>query len=418
MPSKALLASAAAFRTLKSAAEFGLSTGKIGFDFSKIVDRKNWIVSQIEGPGLKRYFDMQGIRIIEGKASFKSANEVDVDGNTVSFEKAVIASGSEPLVPPFDGLEGVGYITSDQAINLREVPESIIMVGGSAVGLEFTNVYESFDSQVTIVEETDRIAFREDKEISQALHNYIAGRGVSIFTGAKVLKVFRDGLSKAMTIGTPNGELTLKASEIFIAMGRRPVISGLNLEGIDIKAGKNGIEVNKHLQTSVDNIYAAGDVIPGPMLAQAAAYEGDLAAKNALGDEKAGVDYGSIPRATWSNPIVASVGLTEDEAIEKGINYAVTKFPFAGLARAFTSGERIGFVKVIADLDNDQVVGFHVIGHHADEIIHEGIIAVQAKLKVAELATIIHVEITMAEGAGNAFFDLQESIEHRKRKAA
>ncbi len=418
MPSKSLLASAAAFRVLKNAAEFGLSDGKIGFDFSKIAERTDWTVSQIAGPRLGEYFAMQGIDIIGGSAGFISSHEVAIDGRTVSFNKAIIATGSEPYVPQIDGLDEVGYITSDQAVSARDIPDSVIIVGGSSVGLEFANVYESFDSQVTIVDAADRIAIHEDREVSEALYNYITGRGINIYASSQIQSAFKDGTSKAMTVKTPDGEVVLKAEELLIATGRRAVTTGLNLKGIGVKAGEHGIEVNDYLQTSIDTVYAAGDVIPGLMLAQAAAYEGDLAAKNALGKTKSRVSYRVIPRATWSNPVVANVGLTEDEAQQEGRDYIVTKFFFAGLARALTSGERIGFVKIIGDIDSDEVVGFHVIGHHADELVHEGVLAMQARIKIAELANANHLEMTMAEGIGDAFIDLHDAIQRRKRKAA
>lgn len=406
-----MLASAAAFRNLKRAAEFGLSTDGIGFDFSKIIDRKDWIVSQITGPSMRKYLENQGMDIIDGRASFVSKNEIKVDGRSISFDKALIATGSTPFVPPVEGLNEVGYITSNEAINLRDLPESVIMVGGSAVGLEFGTVYESFGVDVTIVEMAPRIASKEDEEISGALYNYMNGRGIAIYTGAQIKKAFMDGHAKALVVQTPDGEITLRASEIFIATGRRPLMDGLNLDGIGIKTGKKGIEVNKYLQTSVDNIYAAGDVIPGFQLAQAAAYEGDLAAINALSDKKTEISFRVIPRVTWSYPEISSVGMTEDEAKSKGINYKVQKFSFAGLARSFTDGERLGFVKVIADVSSDEIIGFHAIGHHADEMIHEGVLAMQSRIKLAELAQAIHCELTMSEGVGDAFIDLYESIE-------
>lgn len=413
-----MLASAAAFRSLKRAAEFGLSAGGIGFDFGKVIDRKNWVVSQITGPGMRRFFEMQDIDIIDGKASFKSPNEVDIDGRTVSFNKAVIATGSTPFVPPIEGLDETGYITSEQAINMRDLPESFIMVGGSAVGLEFSTVYESFDSRVTIVEVADRIASKEDIEISEAIHNYMTSRGVTIYTSSQVKRAFKDDNAKALVIQTPDGKATLKAREIFIATGRRPLTDGLGLDTIGIKTGKKGIEVDKYLQTSVSNIYAAGDVIPGFQLAQAAAYEGDLAAKNALSGNNEEVSFRVIPRVTWSNPPLASVGMTEEEAKQNRVNYTVEKMPFAGFGRALTSGDRLGFVKVIADLSNDEIIGMHVIGHHADEILEEGVIAMQSRLKVADLAGAIHCVLTMSEGVGDAFIDLQDRIQEIKRKAA
>jgi dihydrolipoamide dehydrogenase len=376
-----LLASAAAFRTLKRAAEFGLSADRIGFDFSKVIDRKDWIVSQITGPRLRAYLEKQGIDIIDGNARFISKNEVEVDGKSISFDKAIIATGSTPFVPPVEGLDDVGYITSDEAINMRNLPESIIVVGGSAVGLEFSVVYESFESKVTIVEAAPRIAFREDAEVSNALHNYMSSRGVTIYTSAQVKRAFRDNHEKALIIETPEGEVTLKARELFIATGRRAVTDGLNLEEIGIRTG-------------------------------------NLAALNALSDEKVEVDFRVIPRATWSYPEMASVGITEEEAKEKNIHYITYKFPFAGLARAFADGERLGFVKVIADLDSNEVIGFHIIGHQADEMLHEGIIAMQSRITVAELAQAIHLELTMSEGVGDAFIDLNEVIKSMKREAA
>ncbi|MBE0446664.1 MAG: NAD(P)/FAD-dependent oxidoreductase [Actinobacteria bacterium] len=413
-----MLASAAAFRTLKKAAEFGLSTDGIGFDFSKIIDRKDWIVSQITGPRMREYFKAQAIDIIDGTASFKSANEIDVDGRIISFDKAVIATGSTPFVPPIEGLDEVGYITSNEAINLRGLPESIIIVGGSAVGLEFGTVYESFGSQVTIVELAPRIASKEDADISHALHNYMNSRGVTIYTDARIKRAFLDNGVKALSFENPEGEIIVGAREILIATGRRPLTDNLNLENIGVETGKKGIKVNKHLQTSIENIYAAGDVIPGFQLAQAAAYEGDLVALNALSANKVEVSFRVIPRVTWSYPEIASVGITEDEAREKGINYRIEKFTFSGLGRAFTDGERLGFVKAIADFDTGEIIGFHVIGHHADEMIHEGVIAMQSRIKISELAQAIHCELTMSEGVGNAFIDLDELIHQERRMAA
>lgn len=413
-----MLASAAVFRTLRGAAEFGISSDGIGFDFSKIIDRKDWIVSQITGPRMRRYFETQGIDVIDGTAKFRSVNEIDINGRTISFDKALIATGSTPFVPPIEGLDETGFITSNEAINLREMPDSIVMVGGSAIGLEFGTVYESFGSRVTIVEVADRLASKEDREVSEAIQNYMNSRGVTIHTGVKIKRAYKDDHSKVLVIETPEGEVEVRGNEIFIATGRRPLIDDLNLDAIGVRTGKKGIEVNKYLQTSIDNIYAAGDVIPGPQLAQAAAYEGDLVAINALSDEKTEVSFRVIPRVTWSYPEISSVGVTEDEAQEKGMRYVVQKFPFAGLGRAFADGERLGFVKAIADVDSDEIIGMHIIGNHADEMIHEGVIAMQSRIKVSELAEAIHCELTMAEGVGDVFIDLKEAMDKVRRKAA
>jgi len=367
---------------------------------------------------MRKYFESQGITIIDGAAKFVSPNEVDIEGQTVSFKKAVIATGSAPFVPPIEGLDEVGYMTSNEAINKREVPGSIIIVGGSAVGLEFATIYDSFESEVTIVEATPRIAFKEDAEISMILTKYMEDRGIKIYTGAKIDKAFQDNGMKALSISIPDVELTLRADELLIATGRYPVTDNLGLENTGVEIGKKGIEVNQYLQTSVENIYAAGDVVPFFQLAQAAAYEGDLVGHNALREDKIAVDFRVMPRVTWSYPEIASVGMTEDEAKDKGVNYITEKFPFAGLGRALTDGERLGFVKVIADVSTEEIIGCHIIGHRADEMIHEATVAMQARSKLHDLAQTIHCELTMSEGIGDVFIDLYDSLNQQKRRTA
>ncbi|MDI6817521.1 MAG: NAD(P)/FAD-dependent oxidoreductase [Actinomycetota bacterium] len=420
MPSKSLLASAAAFRMLKRSSDFGLTADSIGFDFSKIIDRKDRIVSKVSGPGMRQALEKQGIRILDGAARFISPNEVSIDGKNVTFEKAVIATGSAPFVPPIEGLNEVDFMTSDDAINLRELPPSIIIVGGSAVGLEFATIYSSFGSEVTIVEATPRIAFKEDAETALALTRYLAERGVAVYTNVKTKRVFSEGSEKSMVIDTADGEVRLSASKLLIATGRHAVTTDLGLEDAGIEVGKKGIEVNEYLQTSVSHIYAAGDVVPFIQLAQAAAYEGDLAGYNAFATERKKLDLRVMPRVTWSYPEIASVGITEEEAKENNLAYVVQKFPFAGLGRALADDEREGFVKFIADTNTEEVLGCHIIGHHADEMIHQAAQAMQLRAPITELAQTISCELTMSEGIGNALIDLGEQLgeQHEKRKTA
>jgi len=415
-----LLASAAAFRSLKRAAEFGLKAENIGFDFSKVIDRKDWVVSQISGPGLRRYFESQGVQVLEGSARFSSLNEIDINGQKVTFEKAVVASGSAPFVPPIEGLDTVDYMTSNEAINLRELPSSIIIIGGSSVGLEFATIYRSFGSEVTIVEALPRIAFKEDAEVSLALSKYLAEQGIAIYTNVRIKSVFSEDSTKSLVIDTADGEAKLSAGKLLVATGRHALTAGLGLESIGIDVVKGGIDVNEYLQTSVPHIYAAGDVVPFFQLAQAAAYEGDLAGYNAFAKEKKALDLRVMPRATWSYPEVAGVGITEEEAKESNLSYIVQKFPFAGLARALADGERKGFIKVIADADSEEVLGCHIIGSHADEMIHQAAQAMQTRARIGELAKTIHCELTMSEGFGDAFIDLDDALnEYRaKRKTA
>lgn len=413
-----MLASAGAFRTLANALDFGLSADNVSFDFSKVVDRKDRIVSEMTGPRLRAFLTSQGFQILDGSARFVSDHEVEADGERVSFDNAVIATGSTPFVPPIEGLDDVGYITSDEALNLKTLPASIIIVGGSAVGLEFATVYNSFGSKVTVVEAAQGIASKSDYEISATLHAYMEEWGVDIRTKANAKRAFKENGLKALVIETADGEVTLKAHELFIATGRRPVLEDLNLEGIGLAFGKKGIEVNEYLQTSVGNIYAAGDAIPTMQLAQTAAYEGDLAGLNAFSDIKTAADYRVMPSVIWSYPEIADVGKTEDQTKEEGLDYITEKLPFRGLARAFADNERKGFVKVIASPNTGELLGLHIIGNHADELVHEGVLAMTAGMPASQLAEAIHCELTMAEGVGDAFIGLYENINQRKRRAA
>ena len=369
---------------------------------------------------MRSFFESQGVRVFEGTARFTALNEVDISGQKVVFEKAVIATGSTPFVPPIEGLDTVDYMTSNDAIKLRELPSSIMIIGGSSVGLEFATIYGSFGSEVTIVEALPRIAFKEDAEVSMALSKYLAEQGIAIYTNVKISKVFAEGSAKALVINTPDGDVQLSASKLLVATGRHALTDGLGLEDIGIDVVKGGIGVNEYLQTSVAHIYAAGDVVPFIQLAQAAAYEGDLAGHNAFAGEKRMLDLRVMPRVTWSYPEVASVGITEEEAEDNKLSYLVQKFPFAGLGRAFADGERKGFVKVIADANSEEVLGCHIIGAHADEMIHQAAQAMQTRARIGELAKTIHCELTMSEGMGNAYIDLDDELsEHRaKRKTA
>lgn len=412
-----MLASAAAYRTLKRASDFGLSAEGVGFDFGKIIDRKDRVVSQIAGPGTRRYLESLGLEVLEGAAFFISQGEADVGGRRVSFDKAVVATGSTPWAPPIEGLDETGYITSNEAINLRQLPESIIIVGGSAVGLEFATIYGSFGSRVTIVETAPRIAFKEDEDVSLLLHRAMTGRGVAIHTGSEVKRAFRDGGRVGLSVRTPDGETTVRADALMIATGRRPLLDGLNLEEIGVRTSRAGIEVDEFLKTSVDSIYAAGDVVPGFQLAQAAAYEGDLAGLNAIEGNVTEASYRVMPRCTWSYPEMASVGVTEAEAREQGLPHVTSTFALGGLGRAFADDERAGFVKAIADPMTGELLGFHAIGHRVDEILHEAVVAMSSRIDVAHLAQAIHCELTMAEGAGDVFIDLDEAIGRKKAAA-
>ncbi|RJQ54092.1 MAG: NAD(P)/FAD-dependent oxidoreductase [Actinobacteria bacterium] len=417
MPSKVLLASASLYRKLGRAHNFGLIADDVGVNFSDLIDRKDLIVEQISGPNLRAYLESQGMEIIEGRASFASEREISVDGRRLSFNKALVATGSRPLVPPIDGLDISGYITSREAIDKRRLPRSVIVMGGSSVALEFTAVYRSFGSSVTIVEAAPRIAFREDAQVSEELARRLAEQGVTIYTNATVRRAAPAGPEKSVIVETSEGEITLQAEELFVATGRRPNVEGLGLEEIGVDFGAKGIKVDPFLRTSARNVYAAGDVIPTLQLAQVGAYEGYVVGANAVSGDTMRTDYRVMPRVTWSYPEMASVGLTEEEATRQGIPHVVGSFPLAPLARAFAESEQSGFVKALVDLRNHEVIGFHAIGERSDEMVHEGLLAMHGRIKLHELAQAVFAEITMSEAVGNLFIELDATLERARRAA-
>jgi dihydrolipoamide dehydrogenase len=355
----------------------------------------------LSGVRFEERLKQAGIAFYRGEAKFVSEHEVDINGEKVRANKFIIATGSIPAIPPIDGLTQAGFITSNEALELEELPFSIIIIGGAAVGLEFATLFSSFGAKVTVVEMAERILPVEDPDISLELTKVMSTLDVEIYTNSQVRKVeVREAASpvlKKVVIQTPEGEVVKSAEEVMIATGRRAYYEHLGIENIGIEVGKKGIKVNKFLQTSLPHIFAIGDVIPGLQLAHLSAYEGDLAARNAVGKEKRAADYRVVPRATFTYPEVASVGMTEVEAKSQGFKVQVSKYPFLGLGKAIAMGEREGFVKIISDKKTSEILGVHIIGPQAADMIHEGVIAMQNKIGLFDLAKSIHIHPTLSE---------------------
>ncbi|WP_063056695.1 dihydrolipoyl dehydrogenase [Nocardia salmonicida] len=436
IPTKAMLRSAEVFHTLASAAEFGVYADNVRYDFAAVRQRKDSIVKELTD-GVAGLLKANGVTVIEGHARFVEPTVVEVhevgaspifDGGPryaaaagtpirrVSARDVIIATGSVPVQPPIPGAGLPGVVTSDGAFGLTEVPQRLVIIGGSAVGAEWASLFATFGSQVTVVEMQDRLVPLEDKEIGDALGRSFRKRGITVLTGATVTAI-TEGDVLRVSVGGP-AAADLDADVVLVGVGRAPNTAELGLDVAGIATDARGfIEVDDRLRTGVEHVYAIGDVTGRALLAHVASHQGITAAEVIAGHE-AHIDYSVIPAATFTHPEIASVGLTEEAARAAGHEVITAKFPFAALGRAKTFGETDGFIKIVAGQAHQEVLGVHIIGPSASDLIAEGALAISLEATLDELADTIHAHPTLGEigmEAAMAGLGLPVHIAPRKR---
>ncbi|WP_063003816.1 dihydrolipoyl dehydrogenase [Nocardia salmonicida] len=436
IPTKAMLRSAEVFHTLASAAEFGVYADNVRYDFAAVRQRKDSIVKELTD-GVAGLLKANGVTVIEGHARFVEPTVVEVhevgaspifDGGPryaaaagaairrVSARDVIIATGSVPVQPPIPGAGLPGVVTSDGAFGLTEVPQRLVVIGGSAVGAEWASLFATFGSQVTVVEMQDRLVPLEDKEIGDALGRSFRNRGITVLTGATVTAI-TEGDVLRVSVGGP-GAADLDADVVLVGVGRAPNTAELGLDVAGIATDARGfIEVDDRLRTGVEHVYAIGDVTGRALLAHVASHQGITAAEVIAGHD-AHIDYSVIPAATFTHPEIASVGLTEEAARAAGHEVITAKFPFAALGRAKTFGETDGFIKIVAGQAHQEVLGVHIIGPSASDLIAEGALAISLEATLDELADTIHAHPTLGEigmEAAMAGLGLPVHIAPRKR---
>ena len=412
IPAKAFVESSIRYKQAKEAKKFGISISDISFDFTKIQQRKQQVVSRIT-KGVGYLLEGRGIKVLKGSGSFIDNRTVKVTGGeeeyTVSASKAIIiATGSKSFLVPIPGVDGKNVITSDEILDFSEVPKSLVVIGGGVIGDEFACVFNSFGCKVTVVEMLDYLIPMEDQEMGIELEKAFKRQKIAVHTKSRVTKISDDetGLKK-VTFIDPNGdEQEVTADYVLMSVGRIPEINGLNPEAAGIETGNRGIKANSKLETNVPGIYVIGDVIEGPhpMLAYTASQEGEIAAENIMGHE-AVMDYRATPSCIFTDPEVASVGLREHEAKEKDQNILIGRFPFAGIGKAVIHGEVRGLVKVILDGDNHEILGCHIIGPHATELIAEMTLAVQNRMTANDIIETQHCHPVLYEAIKEAVLD-------------
>jgi dihydrolipoamide dehydrogenase len=403
VPSKSLIHVAKVVHQAQSAAKIGLKATNVTIDFAKI---SNYIQEVIErvAEGEKVY--TEGITVKFGEVSFNSATELTLNGEPFFSRNTLIATGSRPLVPQIEGLEETGYLTNEDVFNLIRLPSSLVIAGGGPIGVELGQAFRRLGTDVTIIEGLDRILPREDPEVSATLTEVLRSEGINIVTNALLINAKRDGNQKVVTVKQGERLLAFEADEILLTLGRRPNVEGLKLEAARIMYDNKGIQVNEHLQTSAPNILAIGDVIGGYLFTHIAAYQAGVAVRNALVPiRKKKVDYRVVPWCIFTDPEIARVGLTPDEAEKQHKHIRIVKFPFADIDRAQAGSETTGFIKLVLVGKKEEIVGAHMVGAQAGELLGEIALAMQHHLTINDILNTIHAYPTMSTGIQQTAFE-------------
>jgi dihydrolipoamide dehydrogenase len=415
IPSKALLDSSHHYEdAVKHFEEHGIEIpGDVKVNIEKMIARKQSVVDQTTS-GIDFLMKKNKIDVYEGVGSFKDATHITITGKeTTEIEatKTIIATGSKPSNLPFISIDKERIITSTEALKLKEIPKHMIVIGGGVIGLELGQVYRRLGSEVTIVEYMDRIIPTMDSGLSRELNKVFKKAKFKINASHKVTSVERAGDEIIVKADNKKGEeVEFKGDYCLVSVGRRPYTDGLNAEAAGVKLDDRGrVEVNEHLQTSMSNIYAIGDVVKGAMLAHKASEEGVLVAETIAG-QKPHIDYNLIPGVVYTWPEVAAVGKTEEELKETGIEYKSGQFPMRALGRSRASMDLDGFVKILADKNTDEILGVHMIGARAADMIAEAVVAMEYRASAEDISRMSHAHPTFTEAIKEAALAATDDI--------
>lgn len=411
IPSKALLDSSEHFEKAKDEfADYGILINEPKVDLPKMIARKNAVVEQTT-KGINYLMDKNKVTVFEGVGSFESATKIKItknDGSTESIESkyTIIATGSKPSTLPFITIDKERIITSTEALGLQEVPKKLLVIGGGVIGLELGSVYMRLGAEVTVIEYLDKIIPGMDGALSKELQKILKKQGMKFSLSTAVSGVERIGDSVRVTATDKKGEKVIfEGDYCLVSVGRRPYTDGLSLENAGVELDERGrVKVNDHLQTNIPNIYAIGDVVKGVMLAHKAEEEGVFVVESLAG-QKPHINYNLIPGVVYTWPEVAGVGKTEEQLKAEGIDYKVGNFPMRALGRSRASGDTDGFVKILADAKTDEILGFHIIGARAADLIAEGVTAMEFRASAEDLTRMSHAHPTYAEAIKEAALD-------------
>lgn len=419
IPTKTYFRNAEIMSTFKKSEEFGITVDNYSLDGKALQDRKNKVVSQLKGGIETLIKSYDNIEFINGMASIKDKNTIIVqcdngEEKEIAVDNIIIATGSEPTMTETKGVDLEGVITSDDLLDMEEIPETLIVVGAGVIGVEFASIYNGLGSNVILL--ASRMLKNADMEVRKRITPLLKRQGVDVYMDIRAKEIIKeeDKLRVIAKYKTKDKEIEVVGDKVLIASGRGAVLEGLNLDGVGIEYSHKGIHVDDNYKTNIEGIYAIGDVNDvGVQLAHVASSQGVYVMEKLMGLEPE-INLDVYPNCVFCIPEVAHVGLTEEEAKEKGIDFKSSKFLFGANGKALTLGERDGFVKVLAD-ENNKIIGVHIIGPHANDLIHEGALAIANELSVDNIAKTIHAHPTLSEAFAEATLGLNDQAIHMAR---
>lgn len=428
IPTKTLYRTAEILNTLGKAEQFGIRVEAYKADAEIIQRRKEEVVNQL-CTGVKQLLKANSVELLKGKAKFVDSHRVEVlkaDGSQeyVSARNFIIAVGSRPLIPHIEGAAAKGIWLSDDILNFRSIPKSLTVIGGGVIGMEFAAIFNAFNTKVTVLEYMPNLLPMIDGELTKRLTPYLKRNGIDISVSSRVTKIDEDQEGFSIYYEKGKDQKVIKAEKVLISVGRTPVIDGLNLEHIGIKYDKKGIKTDENCRTNISNIYAIGDVNGKELLAHAASHQGIRTAEHIMefNSSEASCKETVIPYCIFVFPEVAGAGITEEQAKQQNIKYKVSKFLFGANGKALTLGEPEGIVKVISTETGEGrdkteiIIGVHIMGHHASDLIHEGALAINNKLKVENIINTVHAHPTLSEAFSEAVMGLKAQAIHMVNK--
>ncbi|WP_028325259.1 dihydrolipoyl dehydrogenase [Desulfatirhabdium butyrativorans] len=412
IPTKALLHAGEVVHTMQESEIFGISCKGYAVDFAAVAKRKDTVVKQLR-IGVESLLKTKKIRMIKGTATFKDASTLRIleTEEELASDRILIATGSSPSRLKFEGADGPDVLDSTRMLELTELPGSIVIIGGGVIGVEFAQIFSRLGVRVTILEAMENLIPGFDGEIAQALEKSLEGAGIDIMTRASVTGISHNAGGNDVRFRIDGKESTVTGDKVVMAVGRRPEMAGLGVERIGLATEKGALKVDEFMQTSVPHIYAAGDVTGGIMLAHMAAAESECAIRNALG-EKRPMSYRTVPGCIYTSPEVAGVGLTEEAARERYKDVEIGRFPFFACGKALVINRTAGIVKIVSEKKYKEVLGVHIIGPRATDMIAEAVLGMSLEMTVEELAEAIHPHPTLTEAIAESAMTLHGGAIH------
>lgn len=401
IPSKAILRNADVVNLVRNATDWGISVDSPSFDFGAAIDRSRQVVERLVS-GVEGLLKNAQVTVVNETASFVEAGKIRAGGEEYEARATIVATGAASRLLPGVEVDGKVVLTSREALARKEVPERCVIIGAGPVGVEFAHIWASYGSQVTVVEMLDQVLPLEDIDVSRLMARSFKARGIECLTGAKVESIDVGAAGAKVKLATGDGEKELEADSVLVAIGFVPHTERLELDRAGVATERGFVTIDQHMQTNVPGIYGIGDVTGKLMLAHVASAQGVIAAEHAAGRDVVALDYIQMPRATFAQPQVGSIGYTEAAAKDAGYEVKTGRFPFSALGRSIAVGETEGFVKVVADQNTGQVLGIHIIGHDVNDLLGEASMTSLLEATTVELGFAVHAHPTLAEALKEA----------------